>query len=88
MILSAPDDPDVVVIGSDGGYRPGPTASAQGARIQGRAPILGHSWGASQVNRGGSPTQDAPPQGRPTTLGHSWGVSEVDRGGSYTQSRR
>jgi hypothetical protein len=34
MILSAPDDPDVVFIGSDGGYRPGPTASAQGTRIQ------------------------------------------------------
>jgi hypothetical protein len=56
MILPPPETPGSVFIGAHGGYRPGPTASAQGTRLQGRATTLGHSWGASQVNRGGSST--------------------------------
>jgi hypothetical protein len=40
-------------VGANGAYRPGPTASAQGTRLQGRSTTLGLSWGASQFgNRG------------------------------------
>jgi hypothetical protein len=82
----APEDPNAVSIGAHGGYRPGPTASAQGTRLQGRSTTLGHTWGASQVNRSGS--NSAQQQGRSTTMGHSWGASQVDRGSSYTHGRR
>jgi hypothetical protein len=40
-------------VGANGAYRPGPTASTQGTRLQGRSTTLGYSWGASQFgNRG------------------------------------
>jgi hypothetical protein len=82
----APEDPDAVFIGAHGGYRPGPTASAQGTRLQGRSTTLGHTWGASQVNR--SDSSSTQQQGRSTTMDHSWGASQTDRGSSYSHSRR
>jgi hypothetical protein len=50
-ILRAPEDPHAVFVGPQGGYRPGPTASATGTRLEGRATMLGHTWGASQLDR-------------------------------------
>jgi hypothetical protein len=87
-VLLPPEHPDAVFIGATGGYRPGPSASAQGTRLQGRSTTLGQSWGASEVNRRGSSTQNIQPQGRSTTLGHFWGTSQVKRGGSSTHGRR
>ncbi|KAH7082730.1 hypothetical protein BKA63DRAFT_137029 [Paraphoma chrysanthemicola] len=55
-VLPPPETPDLAVISAQGGYRPGPTASAQGTRLQGRPTTLGLTWGASQSNRGGSST--------------------------------
>jgi hypothetical protein len=81
----APEDPNAVFVGANGGYRPGPTASAQGTRLQGRSTTLGHTWGASQVNRTGSSSTQQ--QGRSTTMGRSWEESQVDRGTSYTHGR-
>jgi hypothetical protein len=50
LVMPAPETPGAVFIGPQGGYRPGPTASAQGTRLQGRATTLGYSWGASRIN--------------------------------------
>ena len=53
-IFPPPETPDLVVVGAHGGYRPGPTASAQGTRLQGRATTMGLTWGASQIDRRGA----------------------------------
>ncbi|KAF2024311.1 hypothetical protein EK21DRAFT_79009 [Setomelanomma holmii] len=56
-VMPLPETPGLVTIGPQGGYRPGPTASAQGTRLQGRPTTLGHTWGVNQINRGGSSSQ-------------------------------
>jgi hypothetical protein len=56
-ILPPPETPGLVMIGPHGGYRPGPTESVNGTRLQGRPTTLGLTWGASQINREGSNAQ-------------------------------
>mgnify|MGYP003624090428 FL=1 len=52
-ILPPPETPGLVMIGPHGGYRPGPTESVNGTRLQGRPTTLVPTWGASQTNREG-----------------------------------
>jgi len=65
FILPPPDSPDLVIIGPEGGYRPGASASAQGSGVQGRATRLGLTWGESQINNGSTGTSGRAPSGRP-----------------------
>jgi hypothetical protein len=44
-----PEQEGEVFVSANGGYRPGPSASAQGTRLQGRCTTLGYTWGASQI---------------------------------------
>lgn len=64
FILPPPETPDLVMIGPEGGYRPGARASAQGSGVQGRATRLGLTWGESQLNNGSTDTSGRAPSGR------------------------
>jgi hypothetical protein len=86
IVIPPPETPGVVFLGPQGGYRPGPTASAQGTRLRGRATTLGMSWGASQMNNGDGSSSG----GRPTSMGQAWpgGAGQTDGEGYYSQGRR